>query len=965
MAGSIKGITIEIGGDTTKLSKALSGVNSSCSSLQKELREVDKLLKLDPTNTELLAQKQKILKEAIGSTKEKLETLKEAEKQVQEQFENGEVSEEQYRALQREIASTEIKLGNLEKQAEESNKEFENTGKAAEETAKNVSKIDTASKAFDTVEDKAGKAAKAMAPLSAAAAAVGAGAVASAMNLDDGYDIIITKTGATGEALDDLNKRMNNIFKDIPTDAETAGTAIGEVNTRFQLTGDELESLSKQFIEFAEINGTDLNSSIDNVDTILNKFNVDAGQAGNVLGLLTKVGQDTGLSMDTLENSLMQNGSTLKEMGLGITESVNLLAMFENNGVDATTAMAGLKKAVKNYTAEGLSTDQALQKTIDSIKNASTETEALSIAQETFGSKGFAEMAQAIREGKLSVDDLGGSLEDYGTTVQDTYESTLDPWDNAKVMLNNLKLAGSDLAGTALSALQPAIEKVTSTVQSATEWFRGLSDNQKEMIATIVMIVAAIAPALLIISKVAGVISTMINVIKTLQTAITAVNAVLAANPIILVIAAIAALIAIFITLYNKCEWFRDAVNEIFENVKEFIGGAIEVIKGVIGTIWDKIQEIWGFIEPYLQAAFAFLQQLGADIAQIFSDCWEIIKVVWDLVEPYFSMLWENIKVIFSVVGEVLGGFFSVAWEYIKGVWDVAVLYFTLIWENIKVVFSAVGEVLGSFFRNAWEIIKAVWDVVAAYFAAVWNAIKTVFSVVKDVLTGDFKGAWDGIKSIFEGFANFFSTLWDSVKRIFSAVGSFFRDTFGAAWDAVKGVFSNFSSFFSGLWDTIRNTFSNLGASIADAIGGAVKAGINGVISIIENTINGAIGLINGAINLINKIPGVSIGKMSNLSLPRLAHGGIIGNGGAMVAEAGPELVQMVNGKAVVTPLTNTARNTAIDTAKGGRAQQITNEINVNIEHFENNRDTDIRELTEEMLETAEEMKERDDRVYA
>lgn len=911
MVGSIKGITIEIGGDTTKLSKALSGVNSSCSSLQKELREVDKLLKLDPTNTELLAQKQKILKEAIGSTKEKLDTLKEAEKQVQEQFENGEVSEEQYRALQREIASTEIKLGDLEKQAEESNKEFENTGKAAEETAKSVSKINTAAKALDTVEDKAGKAAKTMAPLSAAAAAVGTGAVAAAMNLDDGYDIIITKTGATGEVLDDLNKRMNNIFKDIPTDAETAGTAIGEVNTRFQLTGDKLESLSKQFIEFAEINGTDLNSSIDNVDTILNKFNVDAGQAGNVLGLLTKVGQDTGLSMDTLESSLMKNGSTLKEMGLGITESVKLLAMFENNGVDATTAMAGLKKAVKNYTAEGLSTDQALQKTIDSIKNASTETEALSIAQETFGSKGFAEMAQAIREGKLSVDDLGGSLEDYGTTVQDTYESTLDPWDNAKVMLNNLKLAGSDLAGTALSALQPAIEKVTSTVQSATEWFRGLTDNQKEMIATIVMIVAAIAPALLIISKVAGVISTMINVIKTLQTAIVAVNGVLAANPIILVIAAIAALIAIFITLYNKCEWFRDAVNEIFENVKEFIGSAVEVIKGVIGVIW------------------------------------------------------ENIKVIFSVVGEVLGGFFSVAWENIKGVWDVAVLYFTLIWENIKVVFSAVGEVLGSFFRNAWEIIKAVWDVVAAYFAAVWNAIKTVFSVVKDVLTGDFKGAWDGIKSIFAGFANFFSVLWNSVKRIFSAVGSFFRDTFGAAWNAVKGVFSNFTSFFSGLWSSIKNTFTNLGTSIANAISGSIKAGINGVIRIIENTINGAIGLINGAIGLINKIPGVSISKISKLSLPRLAHGGIIGNGGAMVAEAGPELVQMVNGKAVVTPLTNTARNTAIDTAKGGRPQQITNKINVNIEHFENNRDTDIRELTEEMLETAEEMKERDDRVYA
>ena len=211
-AGNIKGITIEIGGDTTKLSKALSGVNSSCSSLQKELREVDKLLKLDPSNTELLAQKQKILKEAIGSTKEKLDTLKEAEKQVQEQFENGEVSEEQYRALQREIASTEIKLGDLEQQAQESNKELEGVADAADDTAEKVSKIDAAASALDTVSNKAGAAAKALAPLSAGAAAVGAASYAAAMDIDNGYDIVITKTGATGEALESLQGSMENIF---------------------------------------------------------------------------------------------------------------------------------------------------------------------------------------------------------------------------------------------------------------------------------------------------------------------------------------------------------------------------------------------------------------------------------------------------------------------------------------------------------------------------------------------------------------------------------------------------------------------------------------------------------------------------------------------------------------------------------------------------------------------------------
>lgn len=170
---------------------------------------------------------------------------------------------------------------------------------------------------------------------------------------------------------------------------------------------------------------------------------------------------------------------------------------------------------------------------------------------------------------------------------------------------------------------------------------------------------------------------------------------------------------------------------------------------------------------------------------------------------------------------------------------------------------------------------------VVAYFSAIWTAIKGVFAVVKDVLSGDFKGAWNEIKNIFSGFVNYFKTLWNAVKTIFSSVGSFFRDTFGAAWNGVRAVFSNFGSFFSGLWNTIKNTFTRLGTSIAGAISGSVKAGINGVISMIQNTINGAIGLINGAIGLINKIPGVSISKIGRLRLPRLAKGGKLKEGQA------------------------------------------------------------------------------------
>ena len=150
----------------------------------------------------------------------------------------------------------------------------------------------------------------------------------------------------------------------------------------------------------------------------MTKFGVDSSQTTNVLGLMTKAGQDTGISMETLENALQTNGATLKEMGLGITESVNLLAQFEASGVDSTAALAGLKKAQQNATAEGKTLDEALSETISQIQGASSETEALQIATELFGKKGAAEMTQAIREGRFSLEDLTTSLSDYGTTVE-------------------------------------------------------------------------------------------------------------------------------------------------------------------------------------------------------------------------------------------------------------------------------------------------------------------------------------------------------------------------------------------------------------------------------------------------------------------------------------------------------------------------------------------------------------------
>lgn len=939
----IAGITIEIGGDTTKLDKALQGVNKQTRDAQKELKEVNKLLKLDPKNTELLAQKQKILAESIDGTKEKLNILKDAEKQVQQQFENGEVSEEQYRALQREIIQTEQQLKNLKKQAEDSNGALDKIGEAA-------GKIGEKSEALG----------KKLLPVTAGITAVGTAAVASFNELDEGYDTIITKTGASGEALDGLTESMDNVFGDLPTDAETAGIAIGEVNTRFGATGETLEGLSKQFIEFAEINGTDLNGAIDSVDAIMTKFNVDASETPSVLGLLTKAGQDTGISMDTLQNTLQTNGATLKEMGLDLTGSVNLLAQFESSGVDASTAMAGLKKAQQNATAEGKTLKDALSETIDKIKNAGSETDALQAATELFGKKGAAEMTQAIREGRFSVEDLTGSLDDYKTTVEDTFNATLDPPDKAKVALNNLKIAGADLGETLLNTVTPILEKVVDKVKEFTAWFSSLSDSQKEMIVKIAAVVAAVGPALIIFGKVASGISRICGLASKLGGLLKGAPALMGilSNPVTIVIALIAAAVAAIVLLWNNCEGFRNAVKKILAAITEFFRDA-----------WDKIQEAWAAAQPYFEMIKEGIKTAFSVVVEIltapFRIAWFLITSIWDIATTYFQNVWIGIQTVFSVVGQIIGGFFESAWIIIKGVWDVVVLYFQTIWLNIQAVFSVVATVLGGFFQVAWTTITTIWDVATGYFQMIWSVIQGIFSVVQSVLSGDFSGAWEAIKGIWSAVTGWFGQVWSGIQNIFGSVGSWFGSIFQSAWNAVQNVFSNWGSFFSGLWGIIRNTFSNLGTSIANAIGGAVKSGINGVISMIENTVNSAIGVINGAINLINKLPGVSVGSVGYVGLPRLAKGGILTNGRAIVAEAGPEIVEMVNGKTIVTPLSGTAKNTALERNFGGQKGSLKQEINMNIENFYNNRKQDVRELTEEVMEMAQELKERDDKVYA
>lgn len=183
-----------------------------------------------------------------------------------------------------------------------------------------------------------------------------------------------------------------------------------------------------------------------------------------------------------------------------------------------------------------------------------------------------------------------------------------------------------------------------------------------------------------------------------------------------------------------------------------------------------------------------------------------------------------------------------------------------------------------------------------------------------------FTNAYTNVTNVFAAIGSWFGARWTEIKTALASVPTWFKTQFDNAWTNIKNAFANVTSFFSDLWEKIKGCFVNVGVAIGSAVGDAFKSAINSCLSTIEGVVNKFIGMINGVIGIINEIPGVSLSKIDTLSLPRLAKGGVLREGTAMVAEAGPELLSMVNGKAVVTPLTGSAVNTAADNLKGNNS---------------------------------------------
>lgn len=599
MADRIKGITIEIGGDTTGLNKALSGVNKEIKSTQSQLKDVERLLKLDPSNTELLSQKQKLLTQAVADTKDKLDTLKTAESQVQQQFAEGKISQQQYDALQREIVETSEQLKTLEKQAANANLTLQQIGLVGDK--------------FQEVGEKISGAGEKMLPVTAAITAAGAAAVKMAADFDKSMSEVKAISGATGEDFEALRKKAIDLGASTAFSSTEVANAMTEMAKAGWNTQQILDGMAG-VLDAAAASGESLATVSTIVADAITGFGLAASDSTKVADLLTQAANAGTIDIADLGESFKYIAPIAGSLGYSIEDVTTALAAMSMAGIKGSQAGTALRTLLTNMAkptddmADAM--DQlgvslydnngkmySLKEILDQLRSGFGK---LKISSEEFN-KEYQYLTDQVKAKKMTVKQADKQLEELArkafgaeeaekamtaatlagkeglsgllsimNLTQEQYDALSDSMYNsagiadqtARVMQDNLSSEMEQLGGAVESLaisfgdiLIPKIRELVKRLQTTIEWFNNLGTSQKELVVKIALVVAAIGPLLIIIGKISIGIGALMKTISTLGTLLTALSA--AGGPVLLVVAAITALSLLMITIAGTTNDYR------------------------------------------------------------------------------------------------------------------------------------------------------------------------------------------------------------------------------------------------------------------------------------------------------------------------------------------------------------------------------------------------------------------------
>lgn len=611
------------------------------------------------TNAEGLKAKLKQLGTTLSAQKTQLSLLEtELEKTESEYGKNSAAADKVKIAINNmkaSIANTEKQMNTYESQLQDCQ---DGVGDFADEVEESAEAMEEADDASENLSDGFTVMKGVMADLIASGikACVSAfkdlaqGAYEAYKEFDEGYDIMVAKTGATNSLLSSLSDSYTVVMNSVITETTTAGNAIGEINTKFGLTGEELENLSTKFIKFADLNNTDVVSSIDAVQGACAAWGIESENVGDLLDLLNSAAQNTGASVDTLANSLTTNAASLKDMGLNVEEAVSFMGDLEVSGVDSATVMAALKKALANASKEGKSTSEALSELQEAMENADSSSEATVAAMELFGTKAGPAIAEACQSGRLNFNDLGDAMTDYQGNVDTTYESTLDGTDKIKLAWQGLKTDVGSAVANLLNDISPDVEDLIDDLQddlkkiltTVKENAPQIKDKVKDVIEfaksgitflitnfdvikEIIKSVGTILAVTFVASKLASFVSmigTMISTFAALKAATEAaetaqllLNAAQMATPIGLVTAGVAALASALILVASNTksyesnietltDWEQTEIDKVYalkESYEELNSSRNEQIEG-IDNEFDYYEQLAEELDSYTDA---------------------------------------------------------------------------------------------------------------------------------------------------------------------------------------------------------------------------------------------------------------------------------------------------------------------------------------------------------------------------
>ena len=817
----------------------------------------------------------------LTAQKSQLSSLeKQYELTVQQQGKNSKGAEELAIKINQQkaaIGNTEKQLKNYTSQLDDLKSESGNAESESEELA------DSVEKAGDSAENSSGG----FSVLKGALANLVSEGINKVLDglkdlttdSSNAYSQFAAATGTATDAMGEYQTAIENVYKNnFGESLEDVAEKMAKVKeVTGELDAGNLEKMTEKALTLEDVFGMDMQESLRGVQSLMSHFGMTSEEAFDLMSS----GAQQGLNYsDELGDNIAEYAGKFAEAGFSADEYFQYLQNGSQGGAYNLDKVNDAVNEVTTRLADGTIADTMTQidektgKVKDGTGIWSAETEKLFAAwqngeatqKDVFNSivSDIQNTTSEQDKMNLAATAFGTMAEDGGTKFIESLSSVGDSFDDVKGKADDLAAVKYDTPQAAIQGigrnlkvdlLDPMVQKLMPYLNQAAAW---VTANLPAITQKITEVATTIKD---------GVVNTVKSVVEWVQKLsplLAAVGTAIAGLALVGLIQNLGAVGAALKTwamstkLVTAAQWLLNAA--MSANPIALVVIAIAALVAAFVVLWNK--------------------------SEAFRNFW--------------INLWDNVKAVASTAWEAITGFFSAAWDAIKAVWDVVLNYYKTLWNGIKAVFSVVKAVLLGFFKAAWTAIKAVWDGVVAYYQGIWDGIKAVFSVVSSVLTSFFSAAWNGIKAVWNAVVAYYQGIWDGIKAVFSGVESWFQSIFSAAWTAVQGVFSNFGSFFQGLWDTIKSTFSNLGSSLSDAIGGAVKSGLNGVLSMIENTINNGIGLINGAIGLINALPGVNVGTIGELSLPRLAKGGIVN--AATTAVIGED------GKEAVVPLENNTK---------------------------------------------------------